>query len=99
MLAAKPDNQTVRSTPCHTPLRGRQRDLYFGIFNASGGRPPQSGCPNAGSHLHLHILRLVHGTLLLRVVNRFEPNPRLAAVLQFLIIATAAAAIASRFMH
>ena len=39
------------------------------------------------------------GTLLLRVVNRFEPNPRLAAVLQFLIIATAAAAIASRFMR
>src|ERR1700734_70314 len=26
------------------------------------------------------------GTILLRVVNRFEPNPRLAAVLEFLIL-------------
>ena len=39
------------------------------------------------------------GTLLLRVVNRFEPNPRLAAVLQFLIIATGRCGIASRFMR
>jgi hypothetical protein len=39
------------------------------------------------------------GTTLLRVVSRFEPNPQLAAVLQFLILAAGAAAIASRFMR
>jgi len=36
------------------------------------------------------------GTILLRVVNKFEPNPRLALALKFLIIASGAAAIASR---
>jgi hypothetical protein len=39
------------------------------------------------------------GTILLRVVSRFEPNPLLAFVLRFLIIAASAAAIASRFMR
>jgi hypothetical protein len=39
------------------------------------------------------------GTILLGVVRRFEPNPLLAAVLQFLILAAGAAAIASRFMR
>jgi hypothetical protein len=39
------------------------------------------------------------GTMLLRVVSRFEPNPRLALVLKFLILAVSAAAIVSRFMH
>jgi hypothetical protein len=38
-------------------------------------------------------------TALLRIVSRFEPNPLLAFVLRFLIIATGATAIASRFMH
>jgi hypothetical protein len=38
-------------------------------------------------------------TILLRVVSRFEPNPRLAFVLRFLIIAVGAAAITSRLMH
>jgi hypothetical protein len=38
-------------------------------------------------------------TILLRVVSRFEPNPRLAFVLRFLIIATGAAAITSRLMR
>jgi hypothetical protein len=37
--------------------------------------------------------------MLLRVVNRFEPNPLLATVLQFLILAVGAAAIASRLMR
>ena len=39
------------------------------------------------------------GTILLRVVNRFELNRLLATVLQFLILAAGAAAIASRFMR
>src|ERR1700722_18423845 len=53
---------------------------------------------NARYHLHLRIHDLCVGTILVRVVNRFEPNPRLAAVLQFLILAVGAAAIASRLM-
>jgi hypothetical protein len=39
------------------------------------------------------------GTILLRVVNKFEPNPRLALVLKFLILAISAAAIVSRLMR
>jgi hypothetical protein len=39
------------------------------------------------------------GTILLRVVSRFEANPPLAFVLRFLIIATGVAAITSRFMR
>jgi hypothetical protein len=39
------------------------------------------------------------GTILLRVVSRFEPNPRLAFVLRFLIIATGVAAITNRLMR
>jgi hypothetical protein len=39
------------------------------------------------------------GTILLLVVRRFEPNPRLALVLRFLILAVAAAAITSRLMR
>jgi hypothetical protein len=35
-------------------------------------------------------------TVLYGIVNKFEPNPRLALVLKFLILAVGAAAIASR---
>ena len=35
-------------------------------------------------------------TVLYGIVNKFEPNPRLALVLKFLILAVSAAAIASR---
>ena len=37
-------------------------------------------------------------TVLYGIVNKFEPNPRLALVLKFLILAVSAAAIASRMM-
>ena len=59
-----------------------------------------------GGNLRMQVLTYIYvftvscvGTMLLRVVNRFEPNPLLAAVLQFLILAAGAAAIASRLMR
>jgi hypothetical protein len=38
-------------------------------------------------------------TVLYTIVNEYEPNRRIAAVLQFLILAVGAAAVTSRFMR
>ena len=96
---ANPTPRSLRSTPCHAPLCGRQRDRYFGILTASGGRPPQSGCPNAGSHLHLRIHRLVCRNHIAsgRQPVRAKSSARRCTRVPHL--AAGAAAIASRFMR
>jgi hypothetical protein len=91
----------VRHSNCYFALDPNQQSKSGERGANKGGRPPQSG-----RNVRMQVLTYVYvfavwcvGTKLLRVVNRFEPNPLLAAVLQFLILAAGAAAIASRLMR
>jgi hypothetical protein len=100
--------RSTTSRSCRMPPASVSPALPF-AGGSQGKRFPRSGlCCVKGPPETVRMQALIYiyvfavwcvGAILLRVVSRFEPNPLLAAVLQFLILAAGAAAIASRFMH